>query len=328
VHWRTAARRPRPKTEASIFPTLSHAARRPADGVGALYIAPIKALLNNQAERLGTYTEMVGLRRFVWHGDTTSHERRTASCAEPAELLMTTPESLEVMFISQKGRHARRLFADLRIVIIDEVHAIAGTDRGAHLLSVLERIARTRGTTSSASASAPRSATPRTILKWLQGTSKRVEATIVDPPKQPAKRQLLVAHRPELAALARDAARRPPGAPRACSSARPAPSPRPSPSTCGVQAPPCSSITAPSRWRSAQLAEERFHHGSDACIVCTSTLELGIDVGDLDRVLQPRRPTPSARSCSAWAEPAAAPAKSPTPLSSARPPRACSSRSR
>ena len=120
------------KTEASIFPTLSMLLDGATDGVGALYIAPIKALLNNQAERLGTYTEMVGLRRFVWHGDTTSHERRTF-LREPAELLMTTPESLEVMLISEKI-DTRRLFADLRIVIIDEIHAIAGTDRGAHLL--------------------------------------------------------------------------------------------------------------------------------------------------------------------------------------------------
>ena len=61
------------KTEASIFPTLSGMVTNSADGVGALYIAPIKALLNNQAERLGLYTEMVGLHRFVWHGDTTDH---------------------------------------------------------------------------------------------------------------------------------------------------------------------------------------------------------------------------------------------------------------
>jgi ATP-dependent Lhr-like helicase len=128
------------KTEASIFPTLSLLLDNPAEGVGALYIAPIKALLNNQADRLGLYTEMVGLRRFVWHGDTTSHERRSF-LREPAELLMTTPESLEVMLVSEKI-DTRKLFGDLRIVIIDEIHALAGTDRGAHLLSVLERIAR------------------------------------------------------------------------------------------------------------------------------------------------------------------------------------------
>ena len=117
--------------------------------MGAIYVAPIKALLNNQADRLGLYTEMVGLRRFVWHGDTPDHERRQF-LKEPAELLMTTPESLEVMLVSRRV-DARTLFGDLRIVVIDEVHALAGTDRGAHLMSVHRAAGRvSRSTTSSA----------------------------------------------------------------------------------------------------------------------------------------------------------------------------------
>ena len=112
------------KTEASIFPVLSQLADDEPDGVGALYVAPIKALLNNQADRLGLYTEMVGLRSFVWHGDTPDHSRRQF-LREPAQLLMTTPESLEVMLVSQRVDEAK-LFADLRTVIIDEVHALAG----------------------------------------------------------------------------------------------------------------------------------------------------------------------------------------------------------
>src|SRR5690606_19255619 len=65
------------KTEAAIFPVLAGLLTAPpvADAIGALYIAPIKALLNNQEERLGTYTQMVGLRRFVWHGDATQAEK-------------------------------------------------------------------------------------------------------------------------------------------------------------------------------------------------------------------------------------------------------------
>ena len=58
------------KTEASVFPALANLIEAPAQGVGVIYVAPIKALLNNQEERLGHYAEMVGLRRFVWHGDT------------------------------------------------------------------------------------------------------------------------------------------------------------------------------------------------------------------------------------------------------------------
>ena len=104
----------------------------------ALYVAPIKALLNNQADRLGAYTQMVGLRRFVWHGDTPSHERRSF-LREPAELLMTTPESLEVMLISPRV-DAAKLFGDLRVVVIDEIHALVGNKRGAHLALSLERL--------------------------------------------------------------------------------------------------------------------------------------------------------------------------------------------
>ena len=106
--------------------------------MGVLYVAPIKALLNNQADRLGLYTEMVGLRRFVWHGDTPDHDRRQF-LREPAELLMTTPESLEVMLVSQRV-DAAKLFTDLRTRGRRRGPRGRGTDRGAHLMSVLERI--------------------------------------------------------------------------------------------------------------------------------------------------------------------------------------------
>lgn len=174
------------------------------DGVGAVYTAPIKALLNNQSDRLGLYTEMVGLRRFVWHGDTTDHERR-GFLEEPTELLMTTPESLEVMLISQRVDE-RRLFSDLRMVVIDEVHAIAGSDRGAHLMSVLERIARlSRHDVQRVGLSAT-VGNPDAILTWIEGTSQR-DGTVVDPPKKPGRKKLLVVHRPDLSTLARDAAK-------------------------------------------------------------------------------------------------------------------------
>ena len=274
------------KTEASMFPTLSMLVDEPPLGVGALYIAPIKALLNNQAERLGTYTEMVGLRRFVWHGDTTSAARKKFR-AEPTELLMTTPESLEVMLISPTVNIAA-LFGDLRVVIVDEVHAMAGSDRGAHLMSVLERIARhSRFDVQRVGLSAT-VGNPAAILTWLQGSSTR-SGVIVDPPKQAARRELLVVHREDLASLARDASRMAKG--------------NKSLFFCQSRA-TTEAVAELMRWNGTtvfvhhsavskeerQLAEERFNHGSDACIVCTSTLELGIDVGDLDRVLQAETP--------------------------------------
>jgi len=274
------------KTEAAMFPTLSRMVEDGPVGVGALYIAPIKALLNNQADRLGLYTEMVGLRRFVWHGDTPDHPRRQF-LREPAELLMTTPESLEVMLVSKRVDE-QRIFADLRTVIIDEVHALAGTDRGAHLMSVIERIARVSKHDVQRVGLSATVGNPDVILEWLQGTSKR-PGRIVDPPKQPGRRQLLITHRPDLALLSRDAARVARGRKSLffCQSRSTteavAEHMRRAGTTVFVHH---SAVSREER----QIAEERFHHGSDACIVCTSTLELGIDVGDLDRVLQAEAP--------------------------------------
>ncbi|MBU6162247.1 MAG: DEAD/DEAH box helicase [Myxococcales bacterium] len=274
------------KTEASIFPTLSLLVENAPQGVGALYIAPIKALLNNQADRLGLYTEMVGLRRFVWHGDTPEGQRR-AFLKEPRELLMTTPESLEVMLVSRRvNEHA--LFADLRIIIIDEVHALAGTDRGAHLMSVLERLARlSRHDVQRVGLSAT-VGNPAAILSWLQGTSQR-PGRVVDPPRQPAKRQLMVVHRPDLMLLSRDAARMAKGQKSLffCQSRATTEAVAEYMRRAGTGV--FVHHSAVSR-EERQIAEERFHHGSDACIVCTSTLELGIDVGDLDRVFQSEAP--------------------------------------
>ena len=274
------------KTEAAMFPTLSMMVEDQPDGVGVLYIAPIKALLNNQAERLGLYTEMVGLRRFVWHGDVTSHERKRF-LKDPTELLMTTPESLEVMLISRNVDEAA-VFGDLRAVVIDEIHAIAGTDRGAHLMSVLERIARlSRHDVQRVGLSAT-VGNPAVILDWLTGSSGR-EGVVVDPPKKPARKRLLVVHRPDLPALARDAAKVAKGHKSLffCQSR----------STTEAVAETMrlartkvfvhhSAVSKEERL----LAEENFYRGADACIVCTSTLELGIDVGDLDAVLQAEAP--------------------------------------
>ena len=275
------------KTEASIFPTLSQLVEYPViQGVGAIYIAPIKALLNNQAHRLDQYTEMVGLRRFVWHGDTQANERKKF-LKDSAELLMTTPESLEVMLVSQTVP-AEKLFSDLRIVIIDEVHAIAGSDRGAHLMSVMERIRRySRHDVQRIGLSAT-VGNPETILSWLRGTSQR-EGIVIDPPKKPARRQLQILHRPGLVSIAEEASQKARGAKSLffCQSRSTSEAVAEQMRRQGTEVfVHHSAVSLEER----QHAEEQFHQGTDACIVCTSTLELGIDVGDLDYVLQAEAP--------------------------------------
>lgn len=274
------------KTEASMFPTLSLLVSDPPEGVGAIYVAPIKALLNNQAERLGDYTQMVGMDRFVWHGDVVSGDRKKF-LREPTELLMTTPESLEVMLVS-RSVNERTLFSDLRVVVIDEVHAMAGTDRGAHLMSVIERLAAVSRHDVQRVGLSATVGNPDAILRWLQGTSAR-EGRVVDPPREPARRQLKILKHDDLREIADDAAKVAKG----CQSLF----------FCQSRA---TTEAVAERMRSGGtevfvhhsavskeerlLAEERFHGDADACIVCTSTLELGIDVGDLDKVLQAEAP--------------------------------------
>lgn len=275
------------KTEASMFPTLSQLITAPPSGLAALYIAPIKALLNNQAERLGQYTEMVGLDRFVWHGDVSSAARQRF-LKSPAHLLMTTPESIEVMLASKRV-DAAALFADVRHIIIDEIHALAGIDRGAHLMSVLERVAALSRHDLQRVGLSATVGNPEDILIWLQGSSQR-PGVIIDPPKQPARRELLVIHRESLDEVARDASQMA----------------QHHKSLMFCQSRAMTELVADrmqARGTSVyvhhsavskeerELAEAQFHSGGDACIVCTSTLELGIDVGDLDKVLQAEAPT-------------------------------------
>ncbi|MFT5686395.1 MAG: ATP-dependent Lhr-like helicase, partial [Myxococcota bacterium] len=274
------------KTEAAFFPVLSDLLTHPTDAIGAIYIAPIKALLNNQAERLAGYTEMVGLRRFVWHGDVTASAKKRFK-REPAEVLMTTPESLEVMLISQKVP-VGRLMADLRVVIIDEIHALAGQDRGGHLMAVIERLAALSGHDVQRIGLSATVGNPTPILDWLSGSSQRGR-TVVDPPSLAGRKALRIILREEEADLAADAAtltRR--GKSLIFCNSR---------STTeaiaeriqGTETPVFvhhSSVSAAER----QDAEAMFHTGESAAIVCTSTLELGIDVGDLDRVIQVSAP--------------------------------------
>ncbi len=275
------------KTEASIFPALSLLLERPVETVGVLYIAPIKALLNNQSERLDLYTEMVGLRRFVWHGDTTTGDKRRF-LREPSELLMTTPESLEVMLVSPRVA-AGELFRDLRIVIVDEVHALAGTDRGAHFMSVLQRLSQLAGQDVQRIGLSATIGNPDYILRWLTGKSKR-KGSVIDPPKVPARRRVAVYTQPSIGEIARVAARQAAGKKSLffCQSRSFTESVADRMRASGTEVfVHHSSVSQGDRAE----AERNFHEGSNACIACTSTLELGIDVGDLDLVFQANAPS-------------------------------------
>lgn len=131
------------KTEAAFFPILSELWEDPPASVGALYIGPTKALINDQFYRLEELCEEAGIPVWHWHGDvSSSHKARLMR--RPSGILQITPESLEAMLMR---RHAvvSKLFCDLRYVVIDEVHSLLRQDRGGQCLCLIERLSRMAG---------------------------------------------------------------------------------------------------------------------------------------------------------------------------------------
>jgi ATP-dependent Lhr-like helicase len=270
------------KTEASVFPVLSRILTEDLKPVCALYVCPIRALLNNQEERLQSYAHMVGLDVFKWHGDV-SDSRKGKFREAPAHILMTTPESLEVMMISERT-DAKALFSGLSTVIIDEVHAFAADDRGAHLASLLERLVVLTGRDIQRIGLSATVGNPHVIGAWLQGSSER-PFRLVDPPKPKASRDLrleLCGDIGEAAAAIGQVAR---GKKSLVFVESRSKAERVAHALTGTGVEVFIHHSSVSR-ADRTLAEEQFAKGQNTAIVCTSTMELGIDVGDLDQVLQ------------------------------------------
>jgi ATP-dependent helicase Lhr and Lhr-like helicase len=128
------------KTEAAFLPVLTLLHENPSATIGALYIGPIKALINDQFERLNDLLKEADIPVWYWHGDV-SQSHKTKLLKNPKGVLQITPESLESLLIN-KYHELTRLFGDLRFVIIDEIHAFMGSERGCQILCQLARLAR------------------------------------------------------------------------------------------------------------------------------------------------------------------------------------------
>ena len=271
------------KTESAFFPVISQMLTESWHGLSVLYVSPIRALLNNQEHRLQRYFSLVGRRAACWHGDTTPGDRRRI-LADVPDCLLTTPESLEAILVSTKIDH-RVFFKNIRVVVIDEVHAFAGDDRGWHLLSVFSRIQRLAGCDLQRVGLSATVGNPAEMLDWLSSGSRR-ERQVVSPvpvARKPPQVQLdfvgSLANAAKVISLLHQGEKR--------------------------------LVFCDSRSRVEQLAlllrgreidtfvshsslgleerraaEEAFAQKQNCVIVATSSLELGLDVGDLDRVIQ------------------------------------------
>lgn len=305
------------KTEAAFFPILSLLCEDPPESVGVLYIAPLKSLINDQFGRIEALLDESGIPVTHWHGDVAgSHKKKLLE--RPRGILQITPESLESMLIN-RSNDIPRLFGDLRFVVIDEIHTLTGSDRGNQILCQLSRIGRVLGRHPRRVGLSATVGDPEKAAAWLSAGSGR--ATDIPTFAQGALRwRLGLEHfyvqntREEQAADPKDA---------------PSPSPAPTVYDAGytfmydcVQG-KRSLVFSNSREETEylcatfrQIAKLRgdpdnflIHHGNlsaalreeaelrmkddegEPFVTCaTVTMELGIDIGRLERVLQNQSP--------------------------------------
>ena len=126
------------KTEAAFFPICSRLIGRASGSVRALYISPLKALINDQFGRLDELCEQLEIPVHRWHGDVAASHKRSV-LKDPSGILLITPESLEALFVI-RGTQVGRIFEQLGYVVVDELHSFIGNERGRQLQSLLHRL--------------------------------------------------------------------------------------------------------------------------------------------------------------------------------------------
>ena len=280
------------KTESALLPLLDKAfTQGEAPGPNILYLCPLKALINNLLPRLNLLAGLVGKEAFAWHGEVTASDRK-AFLKEPKCILLTTPESLQVI-LSKRDLNPGEIFKGLQSIVIDEVHAFCGEYRGDQLLALMAGLDRWCGKSVQRVGLSATVGNPEKLLEWLNdGRSAR--KALVDPSKKaPPTRRRIEVHPVSddaeecadcLAGISKGVAK----SLLFVDSRRKAEQMRQLLSSRGLEAlAHHSSLSQELREKSevAFKADARAARRPQV-IVCTSTLELGLDVGDIDRVFQ------------------------------------------
>ena len=169
------------KTEAALLPVITELDRNPPTSIGALYIGPLKALINDQFFRITGLLEDSDIPAQSWHGDV-SQSKKQRFLQRARGILQITPESLEAMLM-HRTFELRRLFGDLRFVIIDEVHAFIDSDRGRQVMCQLERLERFQSTPARRIGLSATLGEPEIAMAWLRGRSSLAVEKIMGPGK-------------------------------------------------------------------------------------------------------------------------------------------------
>lgn len=133
------------KTEAAFLPVLTHLLNHADTPGSVLYISPLKALINDQWERLSRLCEKLEIPVVAWHGDVAASKKQRFLKA-PEGVLLITPESLEALFVN-RGSSLSGIFNNLRYIVVDELHAFIGSERGKQLQSLMYRVEQVAGRT-------------------------------------------------------------------------------------------------------------------------------------------------------------------------------------
>ncbi|PPS92094.1 DEAD/DEAH box helicase [Thermobifida fusca] len=291
------------KTEAVFLPVCSVLARDAdhgeATGIQAVCLSPLKALINDQHARLTALCARIKVPVTAWHGDigVTQKDRLRG---DPAGILLITPESLEAMFV-RRGSTVSQLFRDLRYIVVDELHSFLGTARGAQLRSLMNRLEHAAGRRVSRIGMSATLADLRAAAEFLRPGHGEQVVVVED---QHGGKELLLQLRGYVADMRSDPGTsmspdalahlyqvvrtghnmvfvNSRGAVESCVSALSALARQerlPNPFF-----PHHGSLSAELRTHAEQRLKNR---SAPATVVCTSTLELGIDVGWVDTVVQ------------------------------------------
>lgn len=294
------------KTEAALIPLfLRHFRERaysPRKGFSILYIAPLRALNRDLLRRVEGWCGKMGITVSVRHSDTTQSERSSQS-RNPPEVLITTPETLQILF---SGRRLREHLKGVKSVVVDEIHELYGEDRGAQLAVALERLEELSGPVQRVGLSATVE-NPKEVAKFLVGerdmpviimdrSPKRQELGIYPAKEIRDKDGVTTTHRIPPKAL--DALRRIKEGSEKVRKVLIFTNTRDSSEAYGSwfhNVYPDFPLEVHHGSLSREIrtkVEEDFKRGLLKALICTSSMELGIDIGDVDRVYQissPRR---------------------------------------
>ncbi len=291
------------KTEAAMFPVIASLYSDPPKSVGALYISPLKALIDDQFGRLTLVLRDSNIKLTSWHGEAETGMKDSLR-RDPSGILQITPESLQGLVYGDKDE-TKRLFGDLRFIIIDEVHSFMESDRGIQLLCCLERLQRVTGVCARRIGLSATLSDLSTAESWLSASTGVPTVSEVCPAEQKRQVRILYSRIPVEDLDTNSSARK---LAIGRMYMRMFHETEGRSSIVFVN----SRITAERTGRSLTKMAERVgskmrvfvHHGSvskesrkaaeeylkgghtDVTTVATSTLELGVDIGSLDTVIQ------------------------------------------